>query len=95
MSEFQDDQDEKKYRELYKQDRGAIIAFKRNQMVELVPFFVHPQFKTEADILALCRIPHYLRVSPSFIMGNIIAPYPMHLGESLIEDVLCIVDAEG
>ena len=70
---------------------GANIAFKHQQMVEMVPFFVHPDFQTEDGLKMLCRIPHYLRSSPAWTMGNITLPYPMHLGEKLIEDQLCIL----
>ena len=60
-------------------------------MVEMVPFFVRPDFQTEEALKALCRVPHYLRCSPAWSMGNIILPYPMHLGQELIEDHLCIL----
>ncbi len=73
---------------------GANIPFKHQQMVEIVPFFVHPDFQTEEGLKALCRVPHYLRFSPAWSMGNILLPYPMHLGEPLIEDHLCILGIE-
>ena len=60
-------------------------------MVEMVPFFVHPDFQTEEGLKALCRVPHYLRSSPAWSMGNILLSYPMYLGEQLIEDQLCIL----
>ncbi|MEH2354186.1 RNaseH domain-containing protein [Nostoc sp.] len=89
-------QDEMPIPELYKlgfqEDKyGANIPFKHQQMVEMVPFFVRPDFQTEEALKALCRVPHYLRCSPAWSMGNIILPYPMHLGQEIIEDHLCIL----
>ncbi|BAY34127.1 hypothetical protein NIES2107_60320 [Nostoc carneum NIES-2107] len=89
-------QDEKPIPELYKlgyqEDKfGANFPFKHQQLVEIVPFFVRPDFQPEEALKALCRVPHYLRCSPSWSMGNIVSPYPMHLGQEVIEDHLCIL----
>ncbi|BAY97326.1 hypothetical protein NIES37_12640 [Tolypothrix tenuis PCC 7101] len=89
-------QDEKPIPELYKlgyqEDKfGANFPFKHQQLVEIVPFFVRPDFQPEEALKALCRVPHYLRYSPAWSMGNIISPYPMHLGQEVIEDHLCIL----
>ena len=74
---------------------GVNIAFKHQQMLEILPFFVHPDFqKTEESLKSLCRVPHYLRFSPAWSMGNIHSPYPMHLGKQLIKDHLCILGVE-
>ena len=73
---------------------AANIAYKHQQMIEMLPFFVHPDFQTEGKIKSLCRVPHYLRTSPAHTKGNIRQPYPMHLGNSLIEDFLCIFDLD-
>ena len=86
-------------RELYKNDRssnvyGANIAYKHQQMLEILPFFVHPDFQTEDALKALCRVPHFLRNSPAFTRGNISHPFPMHLGMTVIEDFLCILDLD-
>jgi hypothetical protein len=82
-------------RELYKNDPNAAnIAYKHQQLLELLPFFVRPDFQTEDNLKALCRIPHLLRISPAFTRGNISHPYPMHLGMKSIEDLLCILDLE-
>jgi RNaseH domain of pPIWI_RE/pPIWI_RE module N-terminal domain len=82
-------------RELYKNDPGAAnIAYKHQQMVEMLPFFVRPDFQTEDNLKALCRVPHLLRTSPAFTRGNISRPYPMHLGIESIEDLLCILDLD-
>ncbi|BAT56546.1 unknown protein [Nostoc sp. NIES-3756] len=85
--------------ELYKlgfhEDKyGANIPFKHQQIVEIVPFFVHPDFQTKEALKALCRVPHFLRCSPAWSMGNIVSPYPMHLGNELIEDHLCILGVD-
>jgi hypothetical protein len=97
LPETQKDQDKPIVRELYKlgfqdDEYGANIPFKHQQMVEMVPFFVHPDFQKEESLKALCRVPHYLRCSPAWSMGNILMPYPMHQGKELIEDHLCILD---
>ncbi|MCF4966723.1 hypothetical protein CV014_06165 [Nostoc sp. CMAA1605] len=34
-----------------------------------------------------------LRCSPAWSMGNIVLPYPMHLGQEVIEDHLCVLGA--
>ena len=52
------------------------------------------QRKASKGLKKLCRVPHYLRSSPAWSMGNILAPYPMHLGEQLIEDQICILGVD-
>ncbi|MDZ8104893.1 MAG: RNaseH domain-containing protein [Nostoc sp. DedQUE12a] len=96
LPKTQKKQDEMPVPELYKlgfqEDKyGANIPFKHQQMVEMVPFFVHSDFQREEALKALCRVPHYLRCSPAWCMGNIVLPYPMHLVKELIEDHLCIL----
>lgn len=63
--------------------------------VEMLPFFVHSDFQTEENLKALCRVAHYLRTSPAYTKGNIKQPYPMHLGKTLIDDHLCILDLDS
>lgn len=75
-------------------DADEDIPYKHAQLVEMVPFFIHPDFQTAERRMQLCRCLHYLRISPGFTMGDIVLPYPMHIGEVLIEDQLCIVSAE-
>ena len=75
----------------YKSADGGGIAFKHQQMIEMLPFFVHPSFRSRAGLEILCRVPHYLRSSPAWGVGNLLLPYPMHLGLKLIEDQLCIL----
>ena len=99
-------QDSPVTKDLYKLDRhvaekgyqkdeyAADIAFKHQQMVEMVPFFVRPDFQMAEAVTALCRVPHYLRTSPAWRMGNIHFPYPMHLGKLLLDDYLCILGIE-
>jgi hypothetical protein len=70
------------------------IAIKHPQLIEMVPFFVHPSLNTDLGKRAICRAIHFLRISPSFTMGDIVSPYPMHLGEKLIRDQLVIIDSE-
>lgn len=93
-------QDTSTARELYMLDSqddeyGVNIAFKHQQMLEMLPFFIRSDFqKTEESLKSLCRVPHYLRISPAWSMGNIHSPYPMHLGKQLIKDQLCILGVE-
>lgn len=84
-------QAKKRTEDPYKLEEGGGIAFKHQQMVEIVPFFVHPKFQTNEGLRSLCRIPHSLRSSPAWTMGNLVHPYPVHLGQQLIEDQLCIL----
>jgi hypothetical protein len=70
---------------------GGGIAYRHPPMIEMVPFFVHPDLASEDGKAVLCRIPHYLRFSPAWAMGNLDSPYPLHLGDVLIKDQLCIL----
>lgn len=61
----------------------------------MLPLFIRSDFqKTEESLKSLCRVPHYLRISPAWSMGNIYSLYPMHLGKQLIKDHLCILDVK-
>ena len=82
-------QSKRRTQDPYKLEEGGGVAFKHQQMIEMVPFYVHPNFQDEVSVL--CRVPHYLRSSPGWSMGNTILPYPMHLGDQLIDDQLCIL----
>jgi hypothetical protein len=75
-----------------KDGAGAGVSFRHQQVVELVPFFVHSDLRAEADQLALCRVPHFLRTSPAWDTANTLYPFPMHLAKTLVDDYLCILD---
>jgi hypothetical protein len=75
-------------------ETGAGVPYKYPQVVELVPFFVRSDYQTEEGLVQLCRVPHYLRVSPAWPQGNITQLYPMHLARQLVEDQLCILGME-
>jgi hypothetical protein len=79
-------QAETRYQRVYKvlPDERAGFAMKHPQLVEFVPFFVHSDFSGSEKLL--CRVPHFLRVSPSFTGGNLLLPYPMHTAYKLVED---------
>lgn len=94
LASFQEKQTEGEFQDGYKEDLYGDFAYKHAQLVELVPFFVHPDFNTDEHKKILCRCIHFLRVSPAFVQANLLLPYPMHLAKSLLEDLLCIVDAE-
>ena len=93
-------QDYSMTRELYKLDSSindeyaANIAYKHQQMIEMLPFFIRSDFQTEENLKKLCRVPHYLRISPAYTKGNINQPYPMYLGIKLIDDLICILGLE-
>jgi len=98
LPETQKKQNDKKLFELFKADikisKYDEIPFKHPQIIEMVPFFVHPDFQHDEELRQLCRCIHFLRISPAFTSGNIISPYPLHLGEKLIDDQMIILDAD-
>ncbi|MDX2162941.1 MAG: DUF3962 domain-containing protein [bacterium] len=98
LPNFQKEQANKKYMGIFKGDvrddsRGE-FPFKHPQLIEMVPFFVRDDFRHDEGLRQLCRCVHLLRHSPSFAMGDLLLPYPMHLGQTLLNDQLCIVDAD-
>lgn len=99
LPEMQKGQKDRDVVEAFKMDikinKQKDIAIKHSQLIEMVPFFVHPRFQSEEGQRQLCRCIHFLRISPAFTMGDIALPYPMHLGEKLIEDQFCIVNANA
>lgn len=97
LAEPQKDQKGKNVVEAFKGDeksRYEDMAYKHPQLIELVPFFIHPDHQSEEETARLCRCIHFLRNSPGFTMGDITLPYPMHLGQKMIDDLLCIVGAD-
>jgi hypothetical protein len=73
---------------------GSGVAYKHPQVVEFVPFFVREDYQNLEGLKQLCRVPHYLRISPAWPHGNLIYPYPLHLARQLIKDQLCILAME-
>ncbi|GAB4043013.1 RNaseH domain-containing protein [Spirosoma litoris] len=73
---------------------GVDTAFKHQQAIEMVPFYVHPDLSHEEGKTALCRAIHWSRISPAWSAGNTLLPYPMHLAKCLLEDQLCIIRSE-
>jgi hypothetical protein len=74
---------------------GSNIAFKHQQVVELVPFFVRDDLNSSTGQRSLCRIPHLLRFSPAWETGNTLLPYPMHLAKCLVEDYVCVLGVDA
>lgn len=99
LSETQKRQNTERVQELFKADIRDNpfdeIAPKHPQIVEMVPFFVHPDYQHDEGQRQLCRCVHFLRSSPAFVMGAINKPYAMHLGEALVADQLCIINADA
>lgn len=91
---MQKGQFDKSVKDGYKTEIEEDYAYKHAQLVELLPFFVRDDFRSEEGHKQLCRCVHFLRVSPAFSKSNILLPYPMHLAKALLDDLLCIVDAD-
>lgn len=70
---------------------GAGISYRMSQVVEFVPFFVRSDYDTLNGKKQVCRVLHYLRLSPAWEMGNIIYPYPAHLAAQMVRDQLSIL----
>lgn len=70
--------------EMYSYDEGGNVAYKHQQAVEIVPFFLQPG----DNPLAYSRIAHFLRSSPAWKGGNTVLPYPLHLAQTLIKDLM-------
>jgi hypothetical protein len=66
-------------------DEGTGFGYKHQQVIEYIPFYLQD---SDIDPLPWCRIPHFLRSSPAWNGGNIVLPYPLHLGKTLIEDMM-------
>ncbi len=98
LSEGQKKQKSPQVVELFKgdnRDSWKELAYKHPQIIELVPFFVRDDYFHDEGMRQLCRCIHLLRNSPGFVLGAINQPYPMHLGEALISDQLCIIKADS
>jgi hypothetical protein len=93
-SDMQKDQFAKGVKDGYKTEIEEDYAYKHAQLVELLPFFVRDDFHSEERYKLLCRCVHFLRVSPAFSKSNVLLPYPMLLAKALLDDLLCIVDAD-
>ena len=68
-------------------DGGGKMYFRNQQMIELVPVMGN---EPEASIKAT----HILRSSPAWSTGNTLLPYPIHLANTLIEDMLPLLGVE-
>jgi hypothetical protein len=76
--------------ELYSFNEGGDTAYKHQQAVEFVPFFL----QQGDDPLIYCRIAHFLRSSPAWEGGNIVLSYPLHLARTLVKDQLDVFKPE-
>jgi len=66
---------------------GGDVAFRHQQAVEIVPFFLQP----EDEPAAWARVVHALRFSTAWGQGNLSKPYPLHLAHTLLEDMKAAV----
>lgn len=74
-------------RKWLKSEQGGGRAFKNQQVVEAVPFFL----SDESLIFALGRIAYFLRFPPSWENGTTLYPLPIHLGVAALEDYVCLL----
>lgn len=75
--------------------KGAGVAYRYRQLVEFVPFFVRDDYQSVEGKLKLCRVMHYLRISPAWEIGNITHPYPLHLARTLVKDQLAVLSFDN
>lgn len=68
-------------------DGGGEMNFRNQQMIELVPVMGH-------DPEASVATTHMLRSSPAWSTGNTLLPYPIHLANTLIDDMLPLLGVE-
>lgn len=71
---------------------GAGIGYKYPRAVELVPFYVHANYKSYEGLKQICRCVHYLRIKPAWNQASIIYPYPTHLGQAMMNDQLAVLN---
>lgn len=79
------------------QDSAKILGedadqyFRQQQLIEIVPWFSQPG----DDPLSFGKTAHLLRSSPAWNTGNIILPYPIHLGLALLRDMLPLLGVDN
>lgn len=66
---------------------GAELAYKHQRAIEIALLFHQP----EDDIVSWLRIPHLLRITPAWNGGNVLLPYPNHLGKTLVKDMVDVM----
>jgi hypothetical protein len=68
-------------------EEGSEMNFRNQQMLELVPVMGN---YGEASI----AVTHMLRSSPAWETGNTVLPYPIHLANKMIEDMIPLLGVE-
>lgn len=68
-------------------DGGGEMNFRNQQMIELVPIMGN-------DPEASVATTHMLRSTPAWSTGNTILPYPIHLANTLLDDMLPLLGVE-
>ena len=63
------------------------MNFRNQQMLEMVPVM---GYDAEASVV----VAHLLRSSPAWSIGNTVLPYPIHLANKMIEDMLPLLGVE-
>jgi hypothetical protein len=62
------------------------LRYRYQQAIELVPIMGDEQFLKPAIVMT-----HGLRSGPHFTISNLTAPYPIHLANAMVYDLVCLL----
>lgn len=82
------DNDNKADQAAMRHGEGSEMNFRNQQMLELVP--VMGRFGEAA-----ATVTHMLRSSPAWNIGNTVLPYPIHLANKMVEDMLPLLGVDN
>jgi hypothetical protein len=68
-------------------EEGNEMNFRNQQMLEIVPIIGN---QSEAAVVTT----HLLRSSPAWNIGNTVLPYPIHLANTMVDDMLPLLGVE-
>ncbi len=68
-------------------EEGNEMNFRNQQMLEMIPFM-------GKDGEAAVAVTHMLRSSPAWNIGNTVLPYPIHLANTMVNDMLPLLGVE-
>ena len=68
-------------------EEGDEMNFRNQQMLEIVPIMGN---ESEASVV----VTHLLRSSPAWSIGSTVLPYPIHLANAMVADMLPLLSAE-
>ena len=81
------DNNKKADQKAMRREDGEEMNFRNQQMLEMVPVM---GYDAEASVV----VAHLLRSSPAWSIGNTVLPYPIHLANKMIEDMLPLLGVE-